>query len=77
MLADVTGTLAQFQAVTLSFNGPQSSELQNNPNPFLDYKLQVNVISPSGKSYSLPGFFNGDGRGGAAGTVWQAKFSPD
>lgn len=77
MLADVSGAMAQFQAVTLSFNGPQSTELQNNPNPFLDYKLQVNVTSPSGESYSLPGFFNGDGRGGGAGTVWQAKFSPD
>ncbi len=76
-LANVTGAMAQFQAVTLSFNGPQSSELQSNPNPFLDYRLQVNVVSPSGKGYSLPGFFNGDGKGGGSGTVWQAKFSPD
>jgi len=77
LMAAVSGTMAQFQAVTLSFNGPYASELQNTPNPFLDYKLQVNVTSPSGKSYSLPGFFNGDGSGGGAGTVWQAKFSPD
>ncbi|MCS7034099.1 MAG: DUF5060 domain-containing protein [Phycisphaerae bacterium] len=77
LLASVSGAMAQFQAVTLSFSGPRASQHQNNPNPFLDYRLQVNVTSPSGKTYSIPGFFNGDGNGGATGNVWQAKFAPD
>ena len=62
---------------TIDFKGPQSSETDNNPNPFLDYRLQVEFTSPGGKQYNVPGFFAGDGNGGGTGHVWRVRFSPD
>jgi hypothetical protein len=73
----VTGTLKQWQPVTVSFTGPSSSETSSSPNPFLDYRLQLTFTSPSGQTFDVPGFFDGDGNGGATGNVWRARFSPD
>lgn len=69
--------LVQWHPITLSFDGPSASEADSNPNPFLDYRLQVQFIGPSGKVYDVPGYFAGDGRGGGIGAIWQARFSPD
>jgi Domain of unknown function (DUF5060)/Putative collagen-binding domain of a collagenase len=73
----VTGTLKQWQPVTVSFTGPSSSETSSSPNPFLDYRLQLTFTSPSGQIFDVPGFFDGEGNGGATGNVWRAHFSPD
>ena len=73
----VTGELKKWHPITLSFAGPQASETNNSPNPFLDYRLQVIFTGPSGQSYTVPGFFDGDGKGGASGNVWRVRFSPD
>lgn len=59
------------------FNGPRHSESDSDPNPFLDYRLQVTFADPSGKTHEVPGYFDGDGAGGAAGGVWTARFTPD
>src|SRR5687768_9730999 len=75
--ATVTGELKKWHPITLSFAGPNSSETSTSPNPFLDRRLQVTFTAPSGKTYSVPGFFDGDGNGGASGNVWRAHFSPD
>ena len=66
-----------WQPITVSFRGPRASETDNDPNPFLDYRLQVTFTAPSGKTYNVPGFFDGDGHGGATGDVWRVRFSPD
>lgn len=46
-------------------------------NPFLDRRLQVRFEGPSGRVYDVPGYFDGDGEGGAKGDVWRARFTPD
>lgn len=75
--AIVTGDLEKWHRLTLSFPGPYASETDDSPNPFLDYKLQVEFVGPGGQTYSVPGFFDGEGSGGAAGDVWRVHFSPD
>ena len=59
--AGLFGELQQWHRVTLAFEGPASSE-RANPNPFLDYRLDVTFMHPaSGKSYRVPGYFAADG----------------
>lgn len=50
--------------------------LHGEPNPF-DLELVAQVVSPSGKRYSIPGFFDGDGEGGPAGRVFRIRVCPD
>ncbi|MSU58346.1 MAG: DUF5060 domain-containing protein [Pedosphaera sp.] len=73
----VAGNLKKWQAVAIAFHGPTSDAADSQPNPFLDYRLQVVFHGPNGKKYDVPGFFDGDGQGGRAGTVWRVLFSPD
>ncbi|MCG8349912.1 MAG: DUF5060 domain-containing protein [Chloroflexales bacterium] len=73
----VTGELKKWHPITVSFNGPAASERDDNPHPFLDYRLNVTFTGPDGKSYLVPGFFAGDGKGGSSGNVWQVRFAPD
>jgi len=73
----VTGEFKKWHPVTVSFTGPSSSETSSSPNPFLDYRLQVVFTSPSGKSFDVPGFYDGDGNGGSSGSVWKVRFNPD
>ncbi len=73
----ISGEQVKWYTVTLSFEGPRASETDSDPNPFLDYRLQVRFHSPRGTSYDVPGFFDGDGRGGGAGNVWRVHFTPD
>jgi len=63
--------------VTVHFSGPEANASDSAPNPFLDYRLTVTFTSPSGKEYVVPGYFDGDGKGGLSGGVWRARFSPD
>lgn len=74
-----TGEESNFvwQPLTLSFNGPTASESDDTPNPFLDYRLQVQFTGPSDQIYDVPGYFAGDGSGGKSGNQWQVKFTPD
>ena len=72
----VSGPLVQWQALSIDYAGPSSGEFAT-PNPFLDYRLQVEFVGPSGQVYSVPGYFAGDGAGGAAGDVWRVRFNPD
>ncbi|MEO1495837.1 MAG: DUF5060 domain-containing protein [Planctomycetota bacterium] len=82
----ITGALAKWETITLDFTGPAATETDGRgavgastatPNPFLDYRLQVEFVGPSGQSYNVPGFFDGDGAGGGAGGVWRSRFTPD
>ncbi len=74
--ARVRGPQIQWQTLTIDYKGPEASESDNEPNPFLDYRMQVLFIAPSGKVYNVPGFFDGDGRGGERGNVWRVRFTP-
>ena len=75
--ATLSGGGAVWHPVTLDFEGPESSETANNPNPFLDFRLNVTFTGPDGSEVVVPGFFAGDGQGGGAGDVWRCRFNPD
>lgn len=74
----VVGNLKKWQTVTINFTGPAANESDISPNPFLDYKLQVTFTNlAAGKTYNVPGFFDGDGTGGAFGNIWRVRFAAD
>ena len=72
-----SGERKVWYTIGLDFNGPSASAPDNSPNPFLDYRLQVIFTGPGGQVYNVPGFFDGDGKGGPSGTVWRGLFTPD
>jgi len=75
----ITGELKTWHKITLTFDGPKSSELAT-PNPFTDYRLDV-TFSQGDKSYIVPGYFAADGQAAytsaTAGNKWRVHFSPD
>lgn len=76
---DLAGTLKKWQPVTLTFDGPPTSEIDS-INPFLDKSLLVN-FSNKNDSYLVHGYFAADGdaanSSADSGNKWQVKFSPD
>jgi hypothetical protein len=74
---NVDGEYMRWHVLTFHFDGPASSEDAADPNPFVDYRLQIHLESPEGQQYVVPGFFAGDGEGGADGDQWHARFRAD
>jgi hypothetical protein len=76
---EISGELKIWHKVTLSFTGPELAEY-GNPNPFLDYRLNV-TFSKGNKKYHVPGYFAADGNAAEtsaeSGTVWKVHFCPD
>lgn len=77
----VSGELKKWHKVTLTFDGPQSSELADY-NPFMNYKFTTTFThTQSGKTYQIPGYFAADGNAGessaSSGNKWRVHFSPD
>ncbi len=75
--AAVQGKLIAWQPVDVVFHGPMANESDSDPNPFLDYRVQVQFVGPAGQVYDVPGYFDGDGGGGERGRIWRVKFTPD
>jgi CubicO group peptidase (beta-lactamase class C family) len=73
----ITGPIPKWATANLDFHGPQTNASESDPNPFLDYRLQLSCVSPSGKRFDVAGFFAGDGNGGLVGDIWRVLFSPD
>ena len=78
---EISGELKQWHKVTLTLDGPPSSE-KASPNPFSDYRMNVTFTHPaSGLSYVVPGYFAADGNaadsGATSGNKWRAHLSPD
>ena len=76
----VEGPLVEWQPVTISFRGPETSE-DAAPNPFRDFRLTVSFEhAESGTAIEAPGYFAADGNaaesGAAAGAVWRAHLLP-
>jgi hypothetical protein len=73
------GELKQWHKVTLTFDGPESSEYAKD-NPFLDYRLQV-AFTNGNSSYKVPGYYAADGNAGETsatiGNKWRVHFMPD
>lgn len=78
----VSGELRKWHKLTLAFEGPQHDESDVDPNPFLDYRLNVTFThTASGKSYVVPGYFAADGEAAetsaTVGNHWKVHFRPD
>jgi hypothetical protein len=78
----IDGELKQWHPVTLTLDGPFARESDQQPNPFTDYRMEVQFRHESGSpSYRVPGYFAADGRAAEtsafAGTKWRAHLSPD
>ena len=79
--ATVSGDLQVWHNVTLTFDGPDTSE-DATPNPFRDFRLNVTFANAAtGASYVVPGYFAADGdaanTSASAGHAWRVHFSPD
>ena len=80
--ATVSGELRQWHKVTLTLDGPQAAEMDNDANPFTDYRMEVTFTHESGSpSYKVPGYFAADGdaanTSATSGNKWRAHLSPD
>ena len=78
---NVSGELKKWHAVTLTFDGPECSEIDEY-NPFFNYRLNVTFTHQEmGKSYKVPGYFAADGNAGmtsaTSGNKWRVHFTPD
>jgi hypothetical protein len=69
------GQFAKWSKIEITFTGPDSTG-RGEQNPFA-IRLDVSFTSSSGKQYSVPGFYDGDGKGGLDGNVWKVRFSAD
>jgi hypothetical protein len=56
----------------LTYNGASGT-----PNPFTDVDFSAQVTAPSGRTYSVPGFFDGNGQGGSSGKVFKVRIFAD
>lgn len=65
----------KWSKIELAFSGPESQG-RGDPNPFA-VRFTVQFTGPQGMSYDVPGFYDGDGRGGMDGNVWKVRFSAD
>jgi hypothetical protein len=78
--AQISGELKVWHRVTLTFTGPATSESAT-PNPFTDFRLQVQFTGPGGQVYNVPGFYAADGdaanTSAGSGDKWRVHFTPD
>ncbi len=79
---EITGEVKQWHKVTLTLDGPYAHELDNSPNPFVNYEMKVTFTHESGSpAYVVPAYFAADGNAGETsaqnGTKWRAHLSPD
>ncbi|GAA4275533.1 carbohydrate-binding protein [Aquimarina mytili] len=75
------GELKRWHKVTLTFNGPNTSETAN-PNPFSDYRLEVTFTHQgSNRSYKIPGYYaacgNAENNSCVSGNKWRVHFAPE
>ncbi len=75
---EVSGDLQQWHDVTITFDGPNTSETDP-VNPFLDHRLDV-TFTKGGESVAVPGYYAADGdaseSGAASGDKWRVHFVP-
>lgn len=73
----IEGKTAVWHPITITFQGPEASETDNEPNPFTDIRLQVAFTGPANELFVVPGFFDGDGTLGPKGHAWRVRFAPN
>ncbi len=76
----IQGKFIKWHTLRFIFDGPQCSETDFSPNPFLDFRLEVTFTNGT-IQYKIPGFFAADGNsaetGAISGNKWQVNFVPD
>ncbi len=77
----ISGELKTWHNITFTIDGPYAHEQDNAPNPYTDYRMEIEFKHQDGKSYVVPGYFAADGNAGEtsaeSGVKWRAHFSPD
>ncbi len=68
-------SFGRWSKIELSFEGPRSIG-RGEPNPFA-VSFDVVFTGPDGKSVKVPGFYDGDGKGGLDGNIWKVRFAAD
>jgi hypothetical protein len=76
----ITGERRQWHRITLTFDGPQTSE-EATPNPFRNHRLNVTLThAKSGTEVTVPGFYAADGKAAEtsakSGNKWRVHFAP-
>ncbi len=74
-LVEQVKSFAKWAPIEITFAGPKSKG-RGEPNPFA-ISFDVIFTGPSGGKYRVPGFYDGNGRGGLDGNVWKVRFSAD
>lgn len=77
----IDGELKKWHKVTLTFDGPLTSETKKN-NPFMNFRFNTTFThTKTGKKYLIPGYFAADGYAGESsatdGNKWRVHFAPD
>lgn len=76
---NIEGELKKLHRITLSFEGPETSELAEE-NPFLNYRLDVTFTNGE-EEFVIPGFYATDGNAAETssdkGNIWQVRFTPN
>ncbi len=75
------GELKRWHKVSLTFNGPNTSETAN-PNPFSDFRLEVTFTHQgSNRSIKVPGYYaacgNAENNSCTSGNKWRVHFAPE
>ncbi len=74
----LSGELRKWHTITLDIEGPEASE-HGNPNPFLDYRLDVTFVHGL-EEVNVPGYFAADGNASntssESGNHWKVHFTP-
>ncbi len=78
---EITGELKKWHKITLTFDGPETSETDK-LNPFMIYRFDVVFThQASGKTLKVPGYFAADGNAGetsaTSGNKWRVHFAPE
>lgn len=76
----ISGELKKWHKVTVTLDGPYAHEQDNQPNPFTDYRMEVEFQHEEGDRIVVPGYFAADGQAGQSsaqsGTKWRAHLAP-
>ncbi|MDA1165219.1 MAG: DUF5060 domain-containing protein [Planctomycetota bacterium] len=78
---EISGELKTWHNITMTLDGPFAHEQDNEPNPFTDFRLEVEFTHANGGRYVVPGYFAADGNAAntsaESGTKWRVHFAPD
>jgi CubicO group peptidase (beta-lactamase class C family) len=75
--AAISGELKVWHPLEVTFQGPAAAETDNAPNPFLDQRLQVQFRAPDGRTFDVPGFFDGPAQDKPVASLWRVRFTPN